>query len=66
MSKWDSEVAVAAAEDEARAIGKKLTHAGISYIVSRGSSGGDFHIKVQAADLSSARLAIWSAGKAER
>jgi hypothetical protein len=64
MSRWDTEVARAASEDEARAIGAKLTHAKISYVVSRHAAGDEFVIKVQAADLSTAQLSIRFAGKA--
>ena len=64
MSRWDTEVARAASEDEARAIAAKLTEAKISYVVSRSAAGDEFVIKVQAADLSTAQLSIWSAGKA--
>jgi hypothetical protein len=65
MSRWDTEVASTAAEDEARAISRKLTQAKITHVVSRQTSGGDFIIKVQAADLSAAQLAIRSTGRAE-
>ena len=67
MSEWDTDVAVVSDEDEARAIGQRLTAAGISHLVSRQPpSEGPFHVKVQAKDLSTAKLTLWSTGKGRR
>jgi hypothetical protein len=65
MSRWDTEVASTAAEDEARAISRKLTQAKITHVVARQTSGSEFIIEVQAADLAAAQLAIGTAGRAE-
>ena len=52
MSEWDTDIAVVSDEDEARAIGQRLTAAGISHLISRQPpTEGPFHVKVQAKDL---------------
>jgi hypothetical protein len=68
MSEWDKDVAVLHDEAEAQAISAKLMAAGVSNIISRRPDVGpqaqaSYHVKVQAKDLTTARLALWFSGQ---
>jgi hypothetical protein len=68
MSGWDKDVAVLRDEAGAQAISAKLMAAGVSNIISRQPDVGpqtqaSYHVKVQAKNLTIARLALWYAGR---
>lgn len=67
MSAWDTEVAVASDEDEARKTSKQLAAAGGSHVVSRRPHAApkdavSLQIRLRSHDLSTARPALWPAG----
>jgi hypothetical protein len=67
MSGWDTEVALAHDEAGAQAIAATLAAAGVSNaIVGQPEASPraqvSYHVKVQAKDLTTARLALWFAG----
>ena len=68
MSGWDTDVALAHDEAGAQAIAATLTAAGISNIIVEQPETLPFarvsyHVKVQAKELTTARLALWFAGQ---
>jgi hypothetical protein len=68
MSGWDTDVALAHDEAGAQAIAATLTASGISNIVVAQPEAApqaqvSYHVKVQAKDLTTARLALWFAGQ---
>lgn len=67
MSGWDTDVALAHDEAGAQAIASTLTSSGISNTIVGQPEASPFaqvsyHVKVQAEDLTTARLALWFAG----
>ena len=68
MSGWDADVALAHDEPRAQAIAATLTSGGISNIIvaqpeASPAAQASYHVKVQAKDLATARLALWFAGQ---
>lgn len=68
VSGWETDVALAPDEGGAQAIAATLTAAGVSNTIvgqpeASPQAQASYHVKVQAKDLTTARLALWFAGQ---